>query len=97
MFSYLETGRFEESLATVLTEVSPQVAVLFPVEAGRVPVVELPAALLTLECLPQAVGGEVLPQVGPGGECFLTELTRPGPALVVDSLYVDFSIVTSPE
>ena len=46
---YLETRGLEEALAAVLAPVRPLVVVLLPVEDRRVPVGELPPAVLTLK------------------------------------------------
>ena len=60
---YLKTRSLEEALATVLTEVSPLVVVLFPVENGGVSVAELSPTVLALVYLPHPVGGQMLLQI----------------------------------
>ena len=75
----------------------PLVVVLFPVKNGRVSITELPAAVFTLVDLPHPVRGEVLLQVGGGGEGLLTELALPWLVLVVDSLDVNPHVVASHE
>ena len=92
---YLQTGSFEEALATVLAEVGPLVVVLLPVEDGGVPVAELSTAVLALVYLAHPVRGQVLLQIGRGSKGFLTKLALPGFALIVNSLYVDPHVVSS--
>merc|ERR1712218_625467 len=93
----LETGGFKETFATVLAEMCPLIVVLFPVKNRRVSITKLPAAVFTLVDLPHPVRGEVLLQVGGGGEGLLTELALPGLVLVVDSLDVNPHVVASHE
>ena len=75
----------------------PLIIVLFSVKNSRVSITELSATVLTLVDLPHPVRGEVLLQVGGGGEGFLTELALPWLVLVVNSLYVNPHVVTSHE
>ena len=75
----------------------PLIVVLFPVKNCRVSIAELSATVLALVDLPHPVRGEVLLQVGGGGEGFLTELALPWLVLVVNSLYVNPHVVTSHE
>ena len=96
-YVYLETRSFKETFPAVLTKVCPLIVVLFPVKNGRVPITELSATVFALVDLPHPVRGEVLLQVGGGGECFLTELTLPGLVLIVNSLNVNPHVVASHE
>ena len=75
----------------------PLIVVLFPVKNSRVSITELSATVFALVNLPHPVRGEVLLQVGGGGEGLLTELALPWLVLVVDSLDVNPHVVASHE